>query len=472
MGDRIRLKAEDSLRRYLALFLFAVALTSGFARAQEVGQSIPEEIGNNGYVWPTDPAVLDKLDRWQDLKFGVIFHWGLYAVPGIVESWSICSEDEDWISRDTTLTYDEYKRWYFALKDQFNPTKFDPNQWSSVMRDAGMKYMVFTTKHHDGFCMFDSRHTDFTIAQGPFRDNPKRDVAAHVFEAFRNEGFMVGAYFSKPDWHYPSYWHPYFATPNRKHNYKKENHPTWWADYQAYTQKHLREITTFYGDLDILWLDGGWVSGDEVGLDELLLEARERHLGLISVDRSIRGKNENYQTPERQIPEEQLSYPWESCITLSNDWGWVPNAPYKSAEKIISSLVEIVSKGGSLLLGIGPSSDGLIEQPIIDRLEKIGVWMRRNGEAIYSTRTTPHYHDGRVWFTANKDGKTLYAIYLFEEGESLPKTIRWQANRPKGKMTLLQNGKQVRYTIKDQEVEVRLPKGLKKESLVFRYALE
>ena len=151
------------------------------------------------YVWPTDELVLKKLDKWQDQKFGVLMHWGIYSVPGIVESWSICNED--WITKDTTRTFNQYKDWYWGLADQFNPTKFDPQQWANAMEDAGMKYMIFTTKHHDGFCMFDSKETDFTIAHHAFRDNPKRDVLKYVLEAFREKGFMIGTYFSKPDWH-------------------------------------------------------------------------------------------------------------------------------------------------------------------------------------------------------------------------------------------------------------------------------
>lgn len=142
--------------------------------AQQVQGFVHQQSEASGYVWPTDEQVLDKLDKWQDQKFGVLFHWGLYSVPGIVESWSICSEDEEWIPRDTTMTYDAYKQWYWGLKDKFNPVNFNPAQWAEVMKDAGMKYMIFTSKHHDGFCMFDSRYTDFSIAHGAFKDNPKK----------------------------------------------------------------------------------------------------------------------------------------------------------------------------------------------------------------------------------------------------------------------------------------------------------
>ena len=320
--------------------------------SQQVEGFVHQQSEEAGYVWPDDRLVLDKLEKWQDQKFGVLFHWGLYSVPGIVESWSICSEDVDWISRKNGMPYDEYKKWYFGLKDQLNPVHFNPEQWADVMQDAGIKYMIFTTKHHDGFCTFDSKYTDFSIAHGAFKNNPRKNVAYHVFDAFRKKGFMIGCYFSKPDWHCEWFWNPYFATPQRGINYKKERHPDWWQNYQTYTENQLDELMSEYGSFDILWLDGGWITGEDIHLDRILSKARKKHPGLISVDRSIRGKNENYQTPERGIPETQLNYPWESCITLSNDWGWTPNAPFKSSQKIINILIEITAKGGCLLLGV------------------------------------------------------------------------------------------------------------------------
>ncbi len=437
--------------------------------AQEVQGFVHQQSEASGYVWPTDKLVLDKLDKWQDQKFGVLFHWGLYSVPGIVESWSICSEDVDWISRKKNLPYDEYKKWYFGLKDSLNPVNFNPIQWANVMEDAGMKYVIFTSKHHDGFCMFDTKYTDFSIANGAFKNNPNKDVLKHVLNAFRDKNFMIGEYFSKPDWHTEWFWNPYFATPNRHINYKKERHPDWWKNYQTFTQNQLNELLSNYGPIDILWLDGGWITGDDINLDSILVEGRKKHPGLIAVDRAIKGKNENYQTPERGIPATQLDYPWESCITLSHDWGWVPNAPFKSAQKVINTLIEITAKGGNLLLGVGPTPDGIIEDEVVTRLNKVGKWLKTNGEAIYSTRNAAIYHDGNVWFTANKNKKTIYALYALPENEDLPKVIEWRGNIPSGKMILLQNSKSVDYSVKGDKVTVTLPKGIKNEPLAFRF---
>lgn len=439
------------------------------ATAQEQNSFVHEQSKASDYVWPTDPEVLAKIDKWQDQKFGVLFHWGIYSVPGIVESWSICSED--WITRNMD-NYEAYKNWYWGLKDKFNPTKFNPEQWADVMEDAGMKYMIFTTKHHDGFCMFDSKYSDFSIAKGPFKDNPRKDVARYVFDAFRNKGFMMGCYFSKPDWHCQWFWNPYYATPNRRINYKKEQHPDWWKNYQDFTENQLNELMTNYGHFDILWLDGGWITGEEIRLDNVLQKARKRYPGLISVDRTIRGKNENYQTPERGVPATQLDYPWESCITLSNDWGWVPNAPFKSPQKVIGTLAEITAKGGCLLLGVGPTPEGEIEPAVVERLHAIGEWLRANGKAIYNTRTTPNYHCGNMWFTADKDGRTLYAIYALPDGESLPATLEWTGNEPVGKVKLLKGNKTLKCVKKDGKVQVTLPKGIANEPVALQFTIK
>ena len=456
--------------KHFKLMMLGLALSAGFTtqiQAQEAQSFVHQQSNTEYYVWPTDPQVLTKLKHWQDQKFGVLMHWGLYSVPGIVESWSICSED--WIVRERKPTYEEDKAWYWSQKDSLNPVNFDPSKWADVMKKAGMKYMIFTTKHHDGFCMFDTKYTDFSIAHGPFGKDPRHNIAKEVFNAYRNKGFMIGCYFSKPDWHSKWFWNPYYATPNRRINYKKQQHPDWWQNYRKFTQNQLNELTTDYGNIDILWLDGGWITGEEIGLDTILVDARKRNPGMISVDRTIRGKNENYQTPEQGIPAKQLDIPWESCITLSHAWGWTPNAKFKSPNKVIGILSEIVAKGGCLALGVGPKADGTLQPEVVKNLLQIGNWLNKNGQAIYSTVNAAHYNDGKVWFTADKNGKTLYAIYALEDGEKTPKTITWTENKPKGKLVLLQNGKSVKYTVKGNQVTVTLPSGLKNEPLAFKF---
>lgn len=448
--------------RFIILSLSCLLLAGNmFAQNGDVYEKSKE------YEWPADKQVVQKLNHWQDLKFGVLFHWGLYAVPGMVESWAICNED--WITRDTTQTYQQYKDWYWGLCKKFKPTKFNPEQWASVMKDAGMKYMIFTTKHHDGFCMFDSHLTDFSIANYAFKDNPKRDVAKYVFEAFRKQDFMIGAYFSKPDWHSQYYWWDVFPQKNRNVNYDIKKFPEHWKKFQSYTYRQMEELMSRYGSIDILWLDGGWVckeNNQDINMPAIADMARSHQPGLIMVDRTIHGPYENYQTPERTIPEKQLSYPWESCIPLSDDWGWVGHPRFKSPEKVIGSLIEIVAKGGSLVLGVGPTPEGIIQPEVVQRLQKIGVWMRENGQAIYNTRPTPIYNSGNTWFTADKSGKTLYAIYRLNDKETLPAVITWQGNLPaKGsKIRLLSNGTTLKWKAKDGEVSVTLPQGMKNQS--------
>ena len=450
------------------LIITCALLAGSLAFAQNRGDIVKQA---DGYEWPTDPAVLQKLDQWQDLKFGVLMHWGIYATQGMVESWAICNEE--WIRRPEGSVYEDYKKWYWNLSKEFNPVKFNPDQWADVFSKAGMKYMIFTTKHHDGFCMFDTQYTDFSIAKGPFASNPKRDVAKHVFDAFRKKDFMIGAYFSKPDWHHHGFWNPYYATPDRHPNYNIKTHPEWWKSYVDFTQNQLLELTTGkYGKVDILWLDGGWIEGDQVGLNDVLKKARAYNPGMLSVDRTIQGPNENYQTPEQSIPKEQKNHPWESCITLTHSWGWSPNVTFKTSRKVIDILAEITAKGGCLALGVGPTPEGLIEDRAIPILEEIGEWLGRCGEAIYSTRITKNYNDGDIWFNASKDGQTLYAIYALKDEEVLPATLSWSGNLPKGgKVTILNNGKKVKATVKDGVVTVKLPKGMKQEPVALKFGI-
>lgn len=424
------------------------------------------------YEWPTDPQVVDKLKNWQDLKFGVLMHWGVYSVPGMVESWAIC--DEDWVTRDTTMTYQQYKEWYWGLADKFNPVKFNPDQWASVMRDAGMRYMIFTTKHHDGFCLFDSKYTDYSIARHAFRDNPKRDVLKHVLQSFRDKGFMIGEYFSKPDWHSQDYWWDVYPTKRgRNVNYDIKKWPWRWEAFKKYTYDQMEEVLTRYGKVDIFWLDGGWVckeNNQDIDLPKIATMARSHQPGLIIVDRTIHGPYENYRTPERTIPETQLDTPWESCIPLTNDWGWVPRPTWKSPAKVINTLIEVVAKGGNLVLGVGPTPEGLIEPEAVQRLEAIGRWLNKNGQAIYNTTITPHYNEGRLWFTASKDGKKRYALYALPDGEQLPATLSWTSNKPKS-VHLLATGQKLKAQKQDNRTTINLPKGLKNEPIALELSL-
>ena len=458
--------------------VFSLALLSCFLIATAQPNVHP---ASRHYVAPTDPLVAAKLDKWKDQKFGIIIHWGLYAVPGIIESWSLCSED--WITRDSSSDYGEYKKWYWGLKDQFNPVQFDPNAWAKVAAQAGMKYLVFTTKHHDGFSMFDTRQSDFSIRNTPFGSHPRMNVAKEVFDAFRQEGFMIGAYFSKPDWYNPNYWWPVYATPDRNNNYDIRKFPWRWENFKNFTHRQVEELMSDYGSMDILWLDGGWVRpletvneevrswgaaipawSQDIDMPRLAAMARSHQPGLLVVDRTVHGPYENYLTPEQRVPEDPLPFPWESCITLGGAWGYVANDNYKPAAVVIQQLIDVVAKGGSLLLGIGPDAQGRFPDTVNARLQEIGRWMAANGEAIYETRSVENFKSGDTYFTRHKSGKNFYALTVLPEGR-VPSQISWEGHIPArvSKMILLETGQRLSWKVSDGRVVVTLPRDLGKK---------
>lgn len=430
---------------FCALFLISIGATA----------QLEHEV--TGYVWPTDKQVLEKLDQWQDLKFGLLMHWGAYSQWGIVESWSICPEDYGWCERkkgSNPQDYYTYKKEYENLKLSFNPVGFEPERWAEAANRAGMKYVVFTTKHHDGFCMFDSKYTDYKVTdpECPFHRNPKANIAKEIFDAFRAKGLWAGAYFSKPDWHSEYYWDPYFPPLDRNVNYDPELYPEKWEKFIEFTHNQMMELMTDYGKIDILWLDGGWVSkkspeqagnsyqnklkeaqsgfiknravNQDIRMDELAAKARVKQPGLIVVDRAVEGPNQNYLTPENTVPDKMLPYPWESCIIAGGGWSWVPNPRFMSPRRAIHMLIDIVAKGGNLLYNIAPGPDGKWPEDAYTLLEEMGKWIDVNGEAIYATRAIAPYKSGQICFTKKKDAKTVYAIYLSGENENtLPSEV-------------------------------------------------
>ncbi|MFC1563569.1 alpha-L-fucosidase [candidate division KSB1 bacterium] len=434
------------------------------------------------YEYPKDPLVLEKLEEWQDLKFGFMMHWGLYAQLGIVESWALCLEDQSFQDRGG-VPYVEFKNMYFNLIREFNPQKFDPRPWAEAAKDAGMKYVVFTTKHHDGFCMFDTKQTDFRITgpESPFRDHPRANIAGEIFKAFRDEGFMIGAYFSKPDWHHPDYWSPLWATPNRNNNYDIRKYPEKWQSFRDFTYNQIEELMTDYGSIDVLWLDGGWVRPDstindevrswgfdiakweqDIDMPRIAEMARKHQPGLLIVDRTVHGPYENYRTPEQRVPDKALPYPWETCMTLTRSWGYNKNPVYKSPEQIIHTLINIISRGGNYILNVGPTPEGILEQEALNRLKEVGRWMRVNGEAVYGTRQYRTFGEGSdIRYTLSKDGKFVYAFALKLPGTEL-KLIEVTPEE-NSEIVLLGYDEPVQWSSKDEKIIIKLPETVMAE---------
>jgi alpha-L-fucosidase len=329
-----------------------------------------------------------RMQWWRDARFGLFIHWGLYSVPA--GEWKGETNHAEWIRTTAQIPIKEYEKFV----PQFNPVKFNADEWVRMAKEAGMKYIVITSKHHDGFCLFDSKETDFDVMSTPF----KRDIMKELSDACHKQGMTICWYHSIMDWHHPDY------LPRREW---EKDRPTEGASFDRYVQylkAELRELLTHYGPIGVLWFDGEWEStwNQERGRD-LYNYVRSLQPNIIINNRVGAGRSgmegfttdgafgADFGTPEQQIPATGLpGVDWETCMTMNDHWGYNKNDHHwKSAEELLHNLADIASKGGNFLLNIGPTADGVFPPESIDRLHAIGDWMRVNGEAIYGTSASP-----------------------------------------------------------------------------------
>ena len=358
----------------------------------------------------------DQRMAWfREARFGLFIHWGVYSVPA--GEWNGNTNYGEWFLEETKMPVSQYEK--FAT--QFNPVKFDAQKWVRMAKAAGMKYIVITTKHHDGFGMFRSSLTDWCIKSTPFQRDPLKELA----QACREQGIRLCFYHSIMDWHHPDW------GVRRAWNDKATGTPDM-DRYTAYLKGQLKELLTGYGPIGILWFDGQWEKPwtAERGID-LYNYVRGLQPKIIVNNRvgkpvdsasgvgfAERGQVGDYGTPEQEIPATGFGpgVDWESCMTMNNHWGYNKNDQnWKSSATLIRNVIDCSSKGGNYLLNVGPTAEGLIPEPSIERLNAIGQWMKVNSEAIYDTTASPFKRLawGRCTKKVTSKGATLY-LHVFD----------------------------------------------------------
>ncbi len=364
------------------------------------------------------PERMEEFNRW---KFGMFIHWGPWSQSGIGGIWRGRHGKNKKTGKDNWTPKEEVQK-CLDLNKTFNPVNFDASKWADKAKKAGMRYVVFTTKHHDGFCNYDTKLTDYrsTHSSCPFSSDPRADITREVINAFRKAGLAIGLYYSHPDFHHPDgawqFWDdnfdPKFA----------EKYPDRWKNWVKFEKGQVEELLSNYGKIDLVWFDIGWPRRLQPDAVPMLKMMRRLQPDLILDNRGT-GKYADYKTPEQTIPGKPPKKAWETCMTLSDGGGfWYkgPNATYKTPLELIYKLAEIASKGGNFLLNVGPKPDGTLPQGEIDGLLGVGEWMKVNGESIYGTRAWTIFNDGPdIRFTRSNDGKYLYAICFKRPGKKL-----------------------------------------------------
>lgn len=309
----------------------------------------------------TSHAHSAKLQEWQDMRFGMFIHWGPVSLKGTEIGWS----------RGAQIPVDEYDQLY----TRFNPTLFDAQDWVKIAKSAGMKYIVFTSKHHDGFCMWDTKQTDFNVMQSPFG----RDVLKELSLACRREGIKFSTYHSVCDWH-----HPDFPLKSPGGRARRETHNL--DRYDQYLRAQVKELITNYGPLQTMWFDVPQEFDEQRGLS---LEAWTRSLQPNIIINNRSGASGDYDTPEQRVGKYQDDRPWETCMTICRQWAWKPDDRMKTLKDCLQNLIRCAGGDGNLLFNVGPMPDGRIEPRQVIRLKEMGDWLKVNGDSIYGTRGGP-----------------------------------------------------------------------------------
>ena len=401
---------------YLALICaLALGWTNGVTRAADKSflQAGPEDV-----------------QAWRELKFGLFVHWGPVSLKGTEIGWSRGGERR---GRKDKSTGEIPVEVYDNLYKQFNPVEFNADEWMQTAKAAGMRYLVFTSKHHDGFSMFDSKLTDYKITNSPF----KRDVVKELADACHKAGLKLGYYYSPVDWHHP--------------DYRTANHQR----YIEYMHGQLREICTNYGQIDIIWFDGLGGTAKDWDSENLFKMIRQLQPHVILNDRA--GLPADHDTPEQRIGKFQNDRPWETCMTICQQWAWKPNDRMKSQKECIQTLVRVTGGDGNLLFNVGPMPDGRIEPRQVQRLKEMGDWLRQYGESIYGTRGGPIKTTAQLASTCK--GNTIYVHVLSWAGETI--TLPALPKRIVGSSLLTGGTVTVRQT--KEAVEIQVSPGNRQE---------
>ena len=383
----------------------------------------------------------ERMKWWREARFGMFIHWGLYAVPAGVWKGEETPGIGEWIQCTAKIPVAEYS----ALAPRFNPTGFDADEWVRVAVEAGMRYIVITSKHHDGFALFHSRASKYNICDAtPF----KRDPLAELAEACRKHGVKLGFYYSQAqDWHHPggAAWHGHWdpAQDGSMDDYIRD-----------IAVPQVKEILTNYGPVAVLW----WDTPNDMTPERaaMLAPLTDLQPGIITNDRLGGEVPGDCSTPEQQIPPEGIpGRDWETCMTVNGTWGYKStDHNWKSTETLVRNLIDIASKGGNYLLNVGPTAEGVFPEPIVTRFREMGKWLRVNGEAIYGTSASP-FKVQLPWGRCTRRGSKLYLhVFDWPTDGVLRAPIKNEVTRAYA----LADGAALQFTRKDDSIEIRVPK--------------